>query len=49
MLECKKSATASHQAQQDYYISKIKKWAYASFIYPENVDQVFRELKEVFV
>ena len=49
MLECKKSATASHQPQQDYYISKIKEWAYASFIYPENVDQVFRELKEVFV
>lgn len=46
MLECKKSQTASHQPWQDYYISKFNKWAYASFVYPENVDQVFGELKE---
>lgn len=49
MLECKKSANASHQPQQDYYISKFNDWSYASFIYPENVDQVFKELREVLV
>jgi len=49
MLECKKSANASHQPQQDYYISKFNSWSYASFIYPENVDQVFKELSEVLV
>ena len=49
MLECKKNATAKHQEQQDYYISKFNDWSYASFVYPENVDQVFEELKEVFV
>ena len=49
MLECKKSANASHQPQQDYYISKFNDWSYASFIYPENVDQVFKELSEVLV
>ena len=48
MLECKKSESASHRPQQDYYISKFNEWAYASFVYPENVDQVFGELKEVF-
>lgn len=48
MLECKKDANARHQEQQDYYVNKFKEWSYASFVYPENVDQVFEELKEVF-
>jgi Holliday junction resolvase len=47
MLEVKKSAKASHQPQQDYYISKFNDWSFASFVYPENVDQVFEQLKEV--
>lgn len=48
MLEVKKSAKANHQPQQDYYISKFNDWSFASFVYPENVDQVFEQLKEVF-
>ena len=48
MLECKKSATASHQPNQDYYVDKFRKWSYASFVYPENVDTVLYELQEVF-
>lgn len=33
---------------QEYWIDKFNDWSYASFVYPENVDQVLGELKEVF-
>jgi hypothetical protein len=48
MLECKKSASASHQPNQDYYVDKFRKWSYAAFVYPENLDTVLYELQEVF-
>lgn len=53
-LEVKRSLSAyrhslKNQPNQFYYIQKIKKWgAYASYVFPENVDQVLRELKEAF-
>lgn len=48
MLECKKSADAHHQPKQDYYISKFNDWSYATFVYPENVNYILDELREVF-
>ena len=46
MLECKKSANAHHQPNQDYYVNDVfGKMSYASFIYPENEDKVIDELK----
>ena len=46
MLECKKSKDAHHQPNQDYYINDVfGKMTYASFVYPENVDEVIEELK----
>lgn len=48
MLEVKRSSKATHRPNQDHYVSKFNDWSYASFVYPENVDQVFGELKEVF-
>lgn len=47
-LEVKKSATAIHQPNQDYNVERMNKMSYASFIYPENEEQVLKELKEVF-
>lgn len=47
-LEVKKSETASHQPNQDYNVERMNKMSYASFIYPENEDKVFKELEEVF-
>ena len=47
-LEVKKSATASHRPNQDYNVERMDKMSYASFIYPENESQVFKELEEVF-
>lgn len=47
-LEVKKSATAKHQSNQDLKVERMNEMSYASFIYPENEEQVFKEMKEVF-
>lgn len=47
-LEVKKSADASHQPNQDSKVQTMNNMSYASFIYPENEELVFSELKEVF-
>ena len=48
-LEVKVSATAHHQPNQDIYVERMNEMSYASFIFPENEEQVFKELEEVFV
>lgn len=48
MLECKKNAGASHQPNQDHYISVANAMSYAAFIYPENKNKVIEELKQHF-
>ena len=47
-LECKISATASHRPNQDYYVSLMDDMGYASFIFPENEEEVLDELTQVF-
>lgn len=47
-LECKKSKNASHQPNQDYYISEMKGMSYASFVYPENREEVLHEIQHAF-
>lgn len=47
-LEVKVSATAHHQPNQDIYVERMNEMSYASFIFPENEEQVFKELEEVF-
>lgn len=41
MLECKGSASASHQPNQDYYVELLNGMAYSAFVYPENEEEVF--------
>lgn len=48
ILEVKRSETASHRPNQDYIINKLLGMSYATFIYPENEEKIFSELKEVF-
>lgn len=47
-LEVKKSANASHQPNQDYYVDKMNQMSYAAFIFPENEDEVMAELQNHF-
>ena len=47
-LECKKSAKAKHQPNQDYYVDKMNEMSHSAFIYPENKDEVMNDLKKTF-
>ena len=44
VLECKKSARAPRQPNQEYYVGRMDEMSFARFVYPENVDQVLDEL-----
>ena len=46
MLECKRSNKAGLRANQDYYISKLNSMSFASFIYPENKEDVLYGLQQ---
>ena len=43
-LEVKKSANASHQPNQDYYVELMDRMSFSRFVYPENRDAVFSDL-----
>ena len=43
-LEAKISETAPHRPNQDFYIEKAKRNSFGAFIYPENQDQVLKDM-----
>ena len=43
-LEVKKSGTASHRPNQDYYVEKMNNMSFSKFIYPENKEVVLDKL-----
>lgn len=48
VLECKKSGTASHRPNQDYYVDRMNEMSFARFIYPENEEEVIYDLQQAF-
>lgn len=47
-LEVKKSRTASHRPNQEYYVDLMDRMSFASFIYPENKEEILYELQQSF-
>lgn len=47
-LECKRSANAKRQPNQDYYVGKMDEMSFSRFIYPENREEVLNDLQQAF-
>lgn len=48
MLEVKQSSNAKHRPNQDYRVNQMNNMSFARFVYPENKEDVMRELSEFF-
>lgn len=47
-LECKKSANARKQPNQEHYVELMNKMSFSRFICPENKEEVLNDLREAF-
>lgn len=47
-LEVKRSLTASHRPNQEYYVGLMNDMSFAEFISPENKEDILHELRDVF-
>ena len=47
-LECKKSAKAKKQPNQEYYVGLMNKMSFSRFICPENKEEILNELQQTF-
>lgn len=47
-LECKRSERAPKRPNQEYYVSVMNEMSFASFIYPENEEDILNELQQAF-
>lgn len=47
-LENKKSSKATKRPNQDYYVDLMDAMSFSRFTYPENKDEVLRDLKQHF-
>ena len=47
-LESKRTQTAAHQPNQDYWVDVMNSMSFARFIFPENMKEVLNELERSF-
>lgn len=47
-LECKQSAGAKKQPNQEYYVGKMNEMSFSRFICPENKEEVLHDLQQSF-
>lgn len=47
-LECKKSASAKRQPNQEYYVRRMNDMSFSRFICPENKEEVLHDLRKAF-
>ena len=48
VLECKRSENEHKQPNQKHYVEKLNRMGYSSFIFPENKDDVLKDLDKAF-
>lgn len=48
VLECKRSASAPYRPNQELYLEQTSRMSYSATIYPENEEEVLRELEQSF-
>lgn len=47
-LEGKRDRNASHRPNQDYYVNLMNRMSFASFIFPENKEEVLDAMEQAF-
>ena len=48
VLEAKREKNAKKQPNQPYYVEKLDGMSFSRFVYPENKDEVLRDLAKIF-
>lgn len=48
VLEAKREENAKKQPNQEHYVNQLDEMSFSRFVYPENKEQVLRELDKIF-